>query len=104
MRSRRVTPATRTSTSNRNEIRMAFHKIAAPARGKKKQRGLRLQTGRGPGAGVKKTIRPGRQVTRPTRPVVNASLALNPQLDRVYPEAVAAPVRGSWNDKIAVAF
>ena len=65
---------------------------------------LRLQTRSVPGPDAEEAIRLRCELARPAGAIVNAPLALDPQLDRIRPESIPAPVGRSGDDKLRVGF
>src|SRR5256885_17120873 len=90
MRSSQLCTATPSSTNSRTAMRMLFHIPGAVRVGRRR---LRLQEGGRPGAGAEGAAARGFQVAPPQGTVVDARLALDPQLHRVGPQPIAAPVR-----------
>src|SRR5688572_28327128 len=54
---------------------------------------LRLQARDGPGAADKRVLVFACELASPARTVVNAIVALHPQFDGIYPQAVTTPMR-----------
>src|SRR5262245_54989766 len=78
-----VTAATTTSTSASTVIRMTFHTLRVSG----------LQSSAGPGACIERKVAVRLQGASPARAIVNTRVAFDPELDRVGPQSIAAPVR-----------
>src|ERR1700683_1353437 len=88
-RSSHAWAATTPSTTSRNPMRMPFHTVWLFA-------ALRLQARNRPAAGTERV--PGaNQCPRPAGAIVNARRPFRPQLNRIRPQTVAAPVRRAGN-------
>src|ERR1700719_269576 len=86
MRSSQPWIATPASTNSRSAMRTSFHMRAL------RPRLLRLQPGDRPGARREGAVARGAQAARPAGTVVDARLALDPQLHHIRPQTIAPPV------------